>query len=97
MASEETEPVNLGNPGEFTMIELAEKVRALTGSSSRIVHEQLPQDDPMRRRPDISRAIERLGWKPTIPLDVGLERTIADFRSRIENARPAEPRRAAAE
>jgi UDP-glucuronate decarboxylase len=92
MGSEENEPVNLGNPGEFTMIELAEKVRALTGSGSRIAHEPLPQDDPVRRRPDISRAVERLGWKPTIPLDQGLARTIADFRSRIEGSQPAKVR-----
>jgi UDP-glucuronate decarboxylase len=84
MASEETEPVNLGNPGEFTMLELAEKIRALTGSQSSIVHEPLPQDDPVRRRPDITRAIERLSWRPTVPLDEGLRRTIADFRARVE-------------
>jgi UDP-glucuronate decarboxylase len=86
MASDEAEPINLGNPGEFTMIELAEKVRAITGSSSQIVHEPLPQDDPVRRKPDITRAVERLAWKPTISLDAGLKRTIADFHARISNA-----------
>jgi UDP-glucuronate decarboxylase len=86
MASGETEPVNLGNPGEFTMLELAEKIRALTGSQSALVHEPLPQDDPVRRRPDITRAMERLGWRPTVPLDEGLRRTIADFRARVERA-----------
>jgi UDP-glucuronate decarboxylase len=75
--------VNLGNPGEFTMMQLAEQVRALTGSSSEIVYEPLPKDDPVRRKPDISRAVERLGWKPTIALEDGLARTVADFRSRL--------------
>ena len=65
------------------MLELAERVRKLTGSSSEIVHEPLPVDDPVRRRPDISRAIERLGWTPKIELDQGLAHTIADFRARI--------------
>jgi UDP-glucuronate decarboxylase len=96
MASDEEEPVNLGNPGEFTMLELAEKVRHMTGSSSRIVHEALPKDDPVRRRPDISRAIERLAWKPTIALDEGLKRTISDFSARMENGvRRSTPRLAA--
>jgi UDP-glucuronate decarboxylase len=89
MNSSEEEPVNLGNPGEFTMLELAEKVREQTGSRSQIVHEALPADDPVRRRPDISRAIERLGWKPTIALDEGLARTIADFRGRLD--KPPKP------
>jgi UDP-glucuronate decarboxylase len=84
MASDIDEPVNLGNPGEFTMLELADKVRALTGSRSSLVHQPLPVDDPVRRRPDISRAVERLGWSPTISLDDGLARTVADFRARIE-------------
>jgi UDP-glucuronate decarboxylase len=83
MASDVEEPVNLGNPGEFTMLELAEKIRALTGSRSPIVKEPLPADDPVRRRPDITRAIERLGWQPKIALDEGLGRTIEDFRRRI--------------
>jgi UDP-glucuronate decarboxylase len=83
MASAEESPVNLGNPGEFTMVELAEKVRALTGSRSPLVHEPLPTDDPVRRRPDISRAVKILDWTPTIPLDEGLVRTVADFKRRI--------------
>ena len=83
MASDVAEPVNLGNPGEFTMIELAEKVRQQTGAASRLVFEPLPKDDPVRRRPDITRAVEALGWKPRIPLDQGLARTIEDFRSRL--------------
>jgi UDP-glucuronate decarboxylase len=73
-------PVNLGNPGEFTILELAEKVLKLTGSRSRIVHGALPQDDPVRRCPDIRLAEARLGWKPTVSLDDGLPPTIAYFR-----------------
>jgi UDP-glucuronate decarboxylase len=65
------------------MVELAEKVRALTGSRSPLVHEPLPTDDPVRRRPDISRAVKILDWTPTIPLDEGLVRTVADFKRRI--------------
>ncbi len=75
-----TGPVNLGNPGEFTILELAEKVIALTGSGSRIIFEPLPQDDPLKRRPDITLAKERLGWEPTVDLDQGLEKTIGYFR-----------------
>ncbi len=76
-------PVNLGNPGEFTILELAEKVLELTGSRSRIVHAALPQDDPVRRCPDISLAGEKLGWKPTISLDEGLPPTITYFREML--------------
>jgi UDP-glucuronate decarboxylase len=83
MASSSDDPINLGNPGEFTMIELAELTKELTGSRSEIVFEPLPVDDPVRRKPDITRAVERLGWKPAIALRDGLLRTIADFRARI--------------
>lgn len=76
-----TGPVNLGNTGEFTMLELAELVVELTGSKSPIVHRPLPQDDPTRRRPDISLAKEALGWEPRTALADGLERTIEHFRS----------------
>ena len=75
----EVGPVNLGNPGEFTMLELAEKVLELTGSSSSIEHLPLPQDDPKQRQPDISRAKKSLGWEPTIPLSEGLVKTIEYF------------------
>jgi len=75
-----TGPVNLGNPDEFTVAELAQKVLAMTGSTSPIVYCPLPENDPQRRRPDITLAYERLNWKPHIPLDIGLERTIAYFR-----------------
>jgi UDP-glucuronate decarboxylase len=74
-------PVNLGNPGEFTVLELAKKVLAMTGSASPIVTKPLPADDPTRRRPDISLAKEKLGWSPTIPLDLGLAKTVEYFRS----------------
>ncbi len=75
-----TGPVNIGNPGEFTMLELAEKVIRLTGSTSRIIHEPLPSDDPAQRQPVIDLAKDKLGWQPTVNLDDGLERTIAYFR-----------------
>lgn len=73
-------PVNLGNPGEFTMLELAEKVIALTGSGSRIVYRPLPSDDPTQRQPVIELAKERLDWEPTIALEDGLRKTIAYFK-----------------
>ena len=78
---EVTGPVNLGNPGEFSISELAEKVVALVGSDSKIVYEPLPADDPLQRKPDISQAQELLGWQPTIPLDEGLPRTVEYFRT----------------
>jgi UDP-glucuronate decarboxylase len=71
--------VNLGNPGEFSILELATMVIDLTASHSRIVHRPLPQDDPKQRRPDISRAQELLDWKPRTELNEGLIRTIAYF------------------
>ncbi|MBQ4378190.1 MAG: SDR family oxidoreductase [Treponema sp.] len=74
-----TGPVNMGNPGEFTMLELAEKVLALTGSKSKIVHKPLPGDDPKQRKPDITLAGKLFGWKPEIMLDEGLKRTIEYF------------------
>jgi UDP-glucuronate decarboxylase len=74
-------PVNLGNPGEFTILELAELVVELVGSKSTIRHMPLPQDDPKRRRPDIARARELLDWSPTVPLREGLKQTIPYFRS----------------
>ena len=80
---EVTGPINIGNPVEFTMIELAELVLELTGSDSQIEHRPLPQDDPTRRRPDISRARGTLGWEPKAQLRDGLERTIRYFRGQI--------------
>jgi UDP-glucuronate decarboxylase len=79
----EVGPVNLGNPGEFTMLELAEKVLKLTGSSSTIEHLPLPQDDPKQRQPDISRAKKSLGWEPTVPLNDGLVKTIEYFSKNL--------------
>ena len=76
-----TGPVNLGNPSEFTMLELAEKVIKLTGSSSKIVHKPLPADDPKQRRPNIDLAKNKLFWEPEIDLDEGLEKTIDYFRN----------------
>ncbi len=82
MRSSERGPVNLGNPVEHTMLELATKVREQTGSTVPLCHLPLPKDDPTRRRPDISRAIELLDWRPVVDLDTGLQRTIDHFRSR---------------
>ena len=77
-----TGPVNIGNPSEFTMIELAEKILSLTGSKSKLVFEPLPSDDPKQRRPDISMAAEKLGgWAPRVGLEDGLRETIAYFRT----------------
>jgi UDP-glucuronate decarboxylase len=76
-------PVNLGNPSEFTMIELAEKVLSLTGSKSKLVHKPLPADDPRQRRPDNALAKAKLGWEPRVPLEDGLKETIAYFRRLI--------------
>ena len=76
-----TGPVNIGNPGEFTMLELAEKVIELTGSKSKIIFQPLPQDDPRQRKPDISVAQRELdGWQPRIQLAEGLQRTIDYFK-----------------
>jgi UDP-glucuronate decarboxylase len=83
-------PVNLGNPTEFTIRELAELVIDLTGSASVLVHRPLPADDPMQRKPDITRAIEHLGWQPRIALREGLERTIAYFEDLLTHL-PEQP------
>ncbi len=80
-----TGPVNLGNPSEFSILDLARKIVSLTQSSSSIVHKPLPQDDPVRRCPDISLAREKLAWKPQIPLDKGLKETIAYFEHILED------------
>ncbi len=77
---EVTGPVNLGNPVEFTMLELATKVLALLGSGGPVEHRPLPSDDPVRRQPDIGRAQDLLGWGPTVQLDEGLKRTVEYFR-----------------
>src|SRR4030095_15241143 len=77
------DPVNIGNPHELTVMEIARKVISLTASSSKIVHEPLPQDDPKVRRPDITKAQKLLGWNPTIALEEGLRRTIDYFRTKL--------------
>ena len=76
-------PVNLGNPGEFTMLELAENVLKLTKSKSKIVHKPLPADDPKQRRPDIALARKYLQWEPKVPLAEGLKKTIAYFKTKV--------------
>ena len=77
--SDEHMPVNIGNPNEMSLLELAEKIREVTGAKSEIVFEGLPVDDPKVRQPDITRAREILGWEPTVSLDDGLRRTLASF------------------
>ncbi len=83
MASPEnfTGPVNLGNPGEFSILELAKMVIEFTGSKSKIVFKPLPSDDPLQRQPDISLAKGTLGWEPKVALEAGLKRTIEYFRN----------------
>jgi UDP-glucuronate decarboxylase len=76
-----TGPVNLGNPHEFTMIELAERVLALTAARVTVVHQPLPSDDPKQRRPDITLAKDKLGWEPKVELAEGLQHTIGYFRT----------------
>ena len=83
MESDQSDPVNIGNPHELTMLELAQGIVALTGSKSRIVHRPLPVDDPKVRQPDITRARTLLGWEPKVPLDDGLRRTLEYFRHKL--------------
>jgi UDP-glucuronate decarboxylase len=83
---EVTGPINIGNPHEIPIRELAERVIGLTGSRSRIVHRPLPVDDPLQRCPDITLASAVLGWKPTVDLDTGLKQTITFFRDMLEHA-----------
>ena len=84
-ASDVTGPVNIGNPGEFTMLELAEAVIRLTKSKSKLVFLPLPRDDPKQRRPEISLAKEALGWSPKVDLEAGLEKTIGYFFKKLQN------------
>ncbi|WP_221029689.1 UDP-glucuronic acid decarboxylase family protein [Actomonas aquatica] len=76
-------PVNIGNPGEFTMLELAELTLKLVGGPSKIIHQPLPADDPKQRQPDITLAKKHLDWAPTVPLEEGLKRTIDYFRTQV--------------
>ncbi|HJX73713.1 MAG TPA: NAD-dependent epimerase/dehydratase family protein, partial [Candidatus Deferrimicrobiaceae bacterium] len=80
-------PVNLGNPGEYSIKELAMMIKEISGSSSEIVFRPLPEDDPVRRKPDITLARQKLGWEPTVPIREGLERTIRYFRETLEGAK----------
>jgi len=80
MDSDVHTPVNIGNPGEFSMLELAEKVIQMTGTTSKIVFHDLPQDDPKQRKPDITKAKTLLNWVPTIDLTAGLTKTIDYFQ-----------------
>ncbi|HYY59041.1 MAG TPA: UDP-glucuronic acid decarboxylase family protein [Pyrinomonadaceae bacterium] len=80
------DPVNLGNPGEFTIRQLAEEVARACGSRAEIKYYPLPQDDPKQRQPDITRAQRLLGWRPTVPLQEGLERTVAYFAERLDKS-----------
>lgn len=79
-----TGPINIGNPGEFTMLQLANLIIELTGSKSKIVYKPLPQDDPMQRKPDIELAKQNLGWEPSIPLEEGLRKTIEYFKNKLQ-------------
>jgi dTDP-glucose 4,6-dehydratase len=88
----DAEPTNVGNPREYTVRELAELVIELTGTSASLVERPLPEDDPKLRRPDITRARERLGWDPQVPVREGLERTIAYFRDALAIETPATAR-----
>jgi UDP-glucuronate decarboxylase len=81
-----TGPINMGNPGEFTMLELAKKVIKFTDSSSKIVYKDLPQDDPKQRRPDITQARELLGWEPIFDLDEGLKRAVRYFEDTLRGS-----------
>ena len=84
MNSEHIGPINIGNPGEYTILQLAETIQRMINPDAELTFKPLPQDDPLQRQPDITKAKNLLGWKPTIELEEGLKLTIADFRSRIE-------------
>jgi UDP-glucuronate decarboxylase len=83
-SDEITGPINIGNPSEFSILELAENVIALTGSKSKLIFMPLPSDDPMQRQPDISKAREILGWEPKVMLNEGLLKTIDYFSNLIQ-------------
>lgn len=83
-------PVNLGNPDEYTILQLAQTVQSMINPQAELKFEPLPQDDPKRRKPDITRAQTHLGWEPAIPVNIGLEKTIEDFRNRVEVAKTPE-------
>ena len=85
LLSEENEPVNIGNPQEITVKQMAEEIIAITGSKSKIVYEPLPVDDPQVRQPDISKAKRVLGWEPKVPRSEGLRKTLAYFKEKIKS------------
>ena len=82
--SQETLPVNLGNPDEMTILDFAKKIAQITGVELRVVHRELPEGDPQVRQPDISKARALLGWEPRVRLEEGLRRTLEDFRARVD-------------
>lgn len=84
MNSEHIGPINIGNPGEYTILQLAETIQRMINPDTELTFKPLPQDDPLQRQPDITKAKNLLGWKPTIELEEGLKMTIADFRSRLK-------------
>jgi UDP-glucuronate decarboxylase len=88
MNGEHVGPVNLGNPGEYTILELAQIIQEMVNPDAQLKYEPLPQDDPKQRQPDITKAKTWLGWEPTVPLREGLKLTIDDFRSRMNNPQP---------
>jgi UDP-glucuronate decarboxylase len=79
-------PVNLGNPGEYTILQLAQTIQKMINPDAELIFKPLPQDDPQRRQPDISAAKFHLGWEPTVALEEGLSKTIAYFRDRLKEA-----------
>ncbi|NEO28564.1 MAG: NAD-dependent epimerase/dehydratase family protein, partial [Kamptonema sp. SIO4C4] len=83
MNSDRTDPVNIGNPGEYTILQLAQTIQSMVNPEAELIFKPLPQDDPKQRQPDITRAKTWLDWQPTVPLDAGLETTIAYFRDRL--------------
>ncbi|MGI8935259.1 UDP-glucuronic acid decarboxylase family protein [Leptolyngbya sp. BC1307] len=83
MNSNQTGPINIGNPGEYTILQLAQTIQQMVNPNVEVQYRPLPQDDPRRRQPDITKAAQLLGWQPTVELRPGLERTIADFRDRM--------------
>jgi dTDP-glucose 4,6-dehydratase len=94
LMSDEVEPVNIGNPHEMTILQFAERIREAVGSSSEIDYRPLPVDDPKTRQPDIAKARRILGWEPRVPLEVGLEKTIAYFRTLLPAANATAPAKA---
>ncbi|NJN49175.1 MAG: NAD-dependent epimerase/dehydratase family protein [Alkalinema sp. RL_2_19] len=86
MNGDQVGPINIGNPGEYTILELAKTIQDMINPTAELKFEPLPQDDPLRRKPDISKAKQYLDWAPTIALQEGLTRTIEDFRKRVEIA-----------